>query len=152
MGTMDSFKERAKRSVMGRRGCRGTASVEDRYAILGFVIWHNDADYVCDELLIAEGEKPGIIASYIYQKFRREFEREDEERRGSSFGDSNLVYRHQFDALGGKAATSVLPDGGNGRLRLLSQRLVELTPPPGITFNYSPSTTQRRWRPKTGAP
>lgn len=143
----DDFRERAKRSVMGRRGCRGTRSVEDRYAILSFVIWHNDADYVCDELLIAEGEKPGIIASYIYQTFKREFDREDEERRAISNGDRHLGYRHQFDSLGGKDAAGVRDDRNDGRLRELTNRLVELGPPKGLTFNYTASVRPRRWRP-----
>lgn len=144
---MDSFKERAKRSVQGRRGCRATRSVEDRFAILGFVIWHNDSYYVQDELLIAEGEKPGIIASYIYQKFKREFEREESERHAARNGNSNMGYRHQFDALVGEAPHGVHPGRSDVRLRVLAQRLDDLVPPRGITFNYTASVRPRRWRP-----
>lgn len=72
----DSYRERSQRAVMGRRGCRATTDIGSRFEILAYVVWHADCDLIEGSIEIAEGLRPGTVASWMARSFEREFRRE----------------------------------------------------------------------------
>lgn len=138
-GGPDSFPERAMRAVQGRRGCRETKDIEARYEILAFVVWHRRVQLVCDQILVAEGQRPGVTASWLYGKFEREFIRERAQREEDEhkYGGGNRrrgdgTYRHEWMALDRKVhsdlrTASVTIGRGLDRVPAVT---------PGLTFGY----------------
>lgn len=144
----DSYRERAQRAVQGRRGCRAAKEIADREAILSFVIWHRYVDRVVDAIVIAEGNRPGAIASFMCARFAREFEREEIERRSVAAPSADdVAYSHQWSGWSNDKGSETVCTVGF--VRSYRKPVVEFdeVPPNGITFGYQIPKRKVPWRP-----
>lgn len=72
----DAARERSARAVLGRKGCRATTDIHERYTLFSYVLWHQNASQAQQHIELVEACYPGAVSSYMHQVYAVEFQNE----------------------------------------------------------------------------